>query len=271
MLRKLALLIPALALFLAACGDGGTSTTSNSTGANEEPAAVADDGSGAEDANGDAVAGDGSGAGSPFLASLNPIDLLGAMEAPAAGPVNPELAAFLLDTSDFPSGFVAVGDFGSRITTEYGDIAFAANMFTNGDFESEDLADMGTLALSGAMALPPEAIEEFQQAGDISQADLDAIESQMGELAGFAQLELLDASDLGDGGFGLRMTMDFAAIFGGLGAPAEDAEQAALAMEMYVFLRGDHAFMVMTAWQDNQPPAADARELAEVMAAKAGV
>lgn len=272
MLRKLALLLLPVAFLAAACSDGGQGSKSTTDNQNDEPAVVNDgqDADAVDDISDSTTDDDGSG-DNVFLSDLSPFELLGSLGGqPSVGGVDASLEEALLDSDDLLSDFQSLGEFGATMPTEFGDIAMAANIFTTGDPASEDLADMGTMVMSGAFALPPDAVEDFQrEAREVSEADLEELEAMAGDLAGLAQLEVLDASGLGDTGFGMGVTMDFAGLFGAFGAPADATEDAAIAMDAFVFLRDDRAYMVMVMWLDSASPEADARELAERIDQKA--
>lgn len=261
MVRNFALILLCLALFVAACSSEKSSPPASRPDAAEEPTAVDDS----------TTLADSDPAGNPFLAGLNPLELMSGLEGLSAGPADPKLASLLLETSDLPPGFVTLGEFGATVTSEYGDVNLATNVFTNGDPESDDLAAMGTMVMSAAIALPPEAVEDLQQTTDeFSQEDLEQLLVEAGDVGGFFNVELLDASGLGDGGFGMRLTMDLGDLASAFGAPEEKAEAAAIVMETFVFQRGERMLMVLTAWPEGQSSEADARELAEALDEKAG-
>ena len=261
MLRRLMLAFLPLALLAAACGGGGDTDTSTKA---DPPTSISDDTDTDDTVNADSDEG-GAGA-SDLLTTLNPLELLGSIGDPSVSQdVDPSLKKALLSADDLPPDFFSIGDFSFSTSTEFGDMNMAATMFTSGELAGEEF---GAMVMSAAMALPPEALDEFGDLSELhglSEADFAALEAEMG---GFADIELLDASGLGDGGFGMRMEMDLGSLFGAFGAPAEETEVAGIVMEMYGFFEGDQLLMVVVMWPLDQPPDLDAFELAERMAAK---
>ena len=261
MLRKLSLALLPLALLAAACsGGGGDSQDAGPPDQTTEPTAVRDSGSGDTD-----------GAGSPLLSALNPLALLGALDAPPASePADPELKAALLNSDDLPSDFAGAGEFGMAVPTEYGDVTMAMNVFTNGDPASDDFADAGTTVISAAMLLPPEALDEdLSELSELTEADFQELQGEVGALGEFAQLEPLDADGLGDGGTGMRMEMDFGAIFGVFGMPEDEEGPTGIAFDTYMFFRGEHMLMVMVMSPNDGDTGVDARDLADLLDDKA--
>lgn len=261
MLRRLMLAFLPLALLAAACGGGGDSDTSTKA---DPPTSISDDTDTDETVSADTDEGR-AGAGD-LLSSLNPLELLGSIGDPAVSQdVDPILKQALLSADDLPSDFFSLGDFSFNTATDFGDMNMVATMFMSGDFAGEEF---GAMVMSAAMALPPEAIDEFGELSELqelSEADLAALEAEAG---GLADIELLDASGLGDGGFGMRMTMNLGSLVGAFGPPADETEVPGIVMEMYGFFVGDQMLMVVVMWPLDQPPDVDALELAERMAAK---
>ena len=86
----------------------------------------------------------------------------------------------------------------------------------------------------------------------------------------FSNLHELDASGLGDNGFGMHMEMDFAGLLEAFAVPEEENPfDAGIAMDMYMFLRGERVLMTMAMRPADQQPGADGRSLAETMDGKA--
>ena len=260
--RALLILLAAIALLAAACGGSSPSGDKGDDDAASAPAATD---------NGTA---DGAVDTSTVLSSFNPFSFLESLNTAspvAAADVDPDLTEALITIDDLPGGFVALGDFTMSASTELGDVDMATTMFSSGDPAAEDFSAIGTMVMSAAIALPPEALDELGDPSQLSEITEDDLGPLQDELAatGLADLELLDASGLGDGGIGMRVSMDFGELFGALGAPADEAESAALTMEMFMFVRGERAYMVMTAWPSQQSPDVDARDLAELMDSRA--
>ncbi|MCH8850830.1 MAG: hypothetical protein IIC89_08405, partial [Chloroflexi bacterium] len=120
------------------------------------------------------------------------------------------------------------------------------------------------------MSLPPEAMGDLQELIGFTDADLAEIQDASDAFGmEFASLEILDADGLGEGGFGMHMEIDFGAFFSAFGAPEDDEMPAGIAMDMYAFAVGDRVLMVMVMWPIGEPPGADGRSLAEIMASRA--
>jgi hypothetical protein len=265
MLRTLALLLLPLALLAAACGgDAGApdpTATSASTGATATP-------SGADEPT---PAGD-SGASAVFD-TLNPFDLLNAAgEAPASfGDADPALKSALLDAGDLPPGFFPLGDYSFSMPTEYGVVDMAAAMFVSGDLASDV---PGPIVLSAAARPGPEALAALGDPRDLAglvEEELGDLRSLSDEFGGLVRdLRLLDASGLGDGGVGVRMTMQLGELLGALGAPEEelDAVGEGLTIEMFLWMRGGYVLIVMGMWPGGGAPI-DVRDLAERMDGRA--
>ena len=85
----------------------------------------------------------------------------------------------------------------------------------------------------------------------------------------FADLEILNADGLGDGGFGMHMEIDFGALFSVLGAPEDDSVPTGIAMDMYAFAVRDQVLVLMVMWPTGESPGVDALALAQIMASRA--
>jgi hypothetical protein len=261
--KGLALLALSVALLTAAaCGDNGDGNGDNG-GDEPEPTAV-------EEATEETSADDESGSGASLLGALNPFELLDTTDA-SPGAADPDLAAALLDSGDLPGDYMSFGEFGMTVPSEFGDIPMAANMFFSGDMQSEDLSDFNGMVMSAAMTLPPDAVSDadLEELAGLSEEDLADLESEFEGFEEFGSFELLDASGLGDAGFGMHFDMDFAALFGAFGAPAEEDGPTGISADMYMFFQGDHAFMVMVMSPTGNDSGVDARDLAEELNANA--
>lgn len=299
MLRKLALVILPFALLAAACGGGGDTDGGSERDASGSPAASADADAGAQGGpagpsdvvgdtddgvvvgtkpsrppasadDGDANDGD-AGAVDALLGTLNPFQFLGDMEGmPMSQDVDPALKAALLDAGDLPPDFLSLGEFTFSLDSEVGTIEMAATQFSSGDMMADEF---GTMVMSAAMTLPPEALEEMGDLSDLeglTEADFEAMQAEVEEFGmEFAELELLDASGLGDGGFGMRLALDFGDLFAAFGEPEEEPGFTGISMEMYMFMRGDRMLMAMVMWSGDGPSGVDGRALAERMDDKA--
>ena len=88
------------------------------------------------------------------------------------------------------------------------------------------------------------------------------------------RFEVLDASGLGDGGFGMEMTIDmsgFVEALGGVGGGAGAPEFGVMTMRMYMFGSGDYMGAVMRmGFADTLDGAGEDLEIAEVIEGKLG-
>ena len=256
--KGLALFLLAFALLTAAaCGDNG-----DSNGDSDEPAPTA-----VEDATDETSADDdAAGSGASVLGALNPLELLDSTDA-SPGAADPDLAAALLSSDDLPADYVSFGEFGITVPTEYGDVPTAINMFFSGDIQSEDLSDFNGMVMSAAMTLPPDAVSDadLEELAGLSEEDLAALEGELEGFEEFGSFEILDASGLGDAGLGMHFDMDFAALFGAFGAPAEEDGPTGISADMYMFFHGDHAFLLMVMSPTGNDPGVDARDLADAL------
>jgi len=114
------------------------------------------------------------------------------------------------------------------------------------------------------MALPPGAADELADIRNL-EAEFDQLQAEMGDM-GLGELELLDASDLGDGGVGMHMTLDFSGLLGAFVSQDEaDSLDAGISMDMYLIPRGERVLMLMVMWPSSEPSGVDGRSLAETM------
>ena len=188
--------------------------------------------------------------------------------------VDPALKAVLLQNEDLPGGFGSVdgGEFSFTVPNEEtGPIDVAMSTFFSGDPQSE----MGPFAavMSAAAALPPEelaqALADFPSGADAEEE----IRQALGE-AGDTGLDLLDldvleASGLGDQGLGLHMVMDLGGLLGGVAGDEADIEEASMSFDMYVFARRGRMLMLMVMWPGDEARPVDGRALAEIMDGRA--
>ncbi|MCI0777095.1 MAG: hypothetical protein J4N95_02850 [Chloroflexi bacterium] len=198
--------------------------------------------------------------------ALNPFAFMGGSMPPASQAIDSDLGSALLTDSDIPSGFVPMGEFSFSMPSEFGDMDMAARMWGRG-VESDEF---GAMIMSAAIVLPPEAMGELDELMGLTEADLAEIQGASDDFGmDFAKFEMLDADGLGEGGFGMHMEIDFGAFFSAFGAPEDDEMPAGIAMDMYAFAVGDRVLMVMVMWPIGEPPGADGRSLAEIMASRA--
>ncbi len=279
MFRKLGLVILPLALLVAAaCGGGGSKEEGAAAKATVEPtvsrpaatATVAPAPTPTAVPTEEAAVTSG---GNPLFGSFSPFQMMGAGLGSSPGALvadDPTLSAVRLQPGDLPAGFQSMGSFTYDVPAPQGNAKTAASVFVSGDIAS---GEMGTMVMSMAMALPPDALAQMGDLGQVvTQADLDKI-NQEAAASGLTlkDLRVLDASGLGEESAGMHMAMDFGAMLDGFGAESAGAMPwgNALATDMYMFLRGDRMMMVMVMWPDGQEAGADGAALAKVMDGRA--
>lgn len=273
--RSLLLLALAATLALAAACGGGDSKP------NTAPTSTATAERGDDDATATPKPDDGesrSGGGlSSIFGSVLGSGLSGG--AGAVGTGDPDLKRFLPTASDFPSGYTPMGEFTfsspDGISAD-GKIDIAMTMAVAGDV-TEEQPDFSKLGIMMAMVMKPEDLQDLGSAFDeIKNLDEDdirsEIESGLGDMEGFdlQDWQVLDADGLGEGGFGIQMTMglgQFAGIFGGAGSGIDMPES--MTMRMYLFAQGDHmAATLRMSFSDSLPSDTDERAIADSMVAK---
>lgn len=268
MLKRALLFVPLLLLVGAACtsGDGDKSAADEAA----SPSAAATATPSAE--------------GTPAGPTFNPLGLLtgsvlggrlAGQEGPgfelAEGEVDPALKAALLKPEDLPAGYAAFGgsEFNFSVPTAGGEkMQMAMAMF----LESTLIAGSpGSMVVSMAVALPEEeaaeALDRFDEA-----ADLGDLEEQLGAAEGmgmrFEDVRVLDASGLGEKGFGMHMVMDFEGPLLGQGE-RPNPFAGGMAFDMYMFLRDGRMYMLGVIWSADSDTSLDGRALAEVMDGRA--
>ena len=180
--------------------------------------------------------------------------------------------ATLLEQSDLPAAFRFSEEFG--ISDDLGR-GMATRIFSTSDLESED---PGTIVISIAVALGPEELAEIDDLIGELERSYDEVEGSFG----FDGFELLDASGLGNGGFGMRFELDFSAMFDALAEDfalddadfeaemeAEMALIAGIGMEAYFFFSDTQVLATMVMWTLERESSVDTLALAQIMDAKA--
>jgi hypothetical protein len=208
------------------------------------------------------AAGEGSGdALSSLFGSVFQGGLSGSGSASGLGTGDESLKAFLPSEADFPDGYFNLGSFtfSAPGDTALGATDMAMTMAMKGDPSALAGAGAGDVDFSQiemlmAMVMRPDDLRALGGAfDDIKNMDPEDIEdeinSSIGEMEGFElqRFAVLDAAGLGEGGFGLEMTIDMTAlsgIFGQLGGP-DAPKLEAMSMRMYLFGRGDYVGAVM--------------------------
>ncbi len=201
----------------------------------------------------------------------------GASGAMPAG--DESLKQYLLNESDVPAGYSSLGEFSYRLPdgiSKDGGMDMAASMFMSGDPAATDPSG-STIMMS--MVLKPDDLtqlwEQFSQAENLSEQDLRDAFAQGAGLGGMkiTNVQVLDASGLGEGGFGMAMTIDmselmggFAGAAGGTEAGADLAKLSTMTMRMYIFAKGDYAAgIVRMGFADSLPSDVDEKALAKIV------
>lgn len=199
---------------------------------------------------------------------------------------DPSLEQYLLSQADVPAGYTSQGDVTYRLPdgiSKQGGMNMAASTFISGDPAAADPSGM-TILMS--MVIRPDGLTNLggalSQAKNMTTQDLrDAITQGMGQLGGAIKVndvQILDASGLGDGGFGMSMTIDMSALMntlaGASGGNATDnstavAKVSTMTMRMYFFGKGDYMAGVMRMGFSNRLPSdVNEKALAKVMAGR---
>jgi hypothetical protein len=291
-----------LAVLAVACGSGDkksestgddkpTATAEASNDSDEKspkPRATADtEDDPTEEASGDPDVGDGIGGGDAIgslFGSVFQNGLSGSGSASgSAGTGDESLKALLPEESDFPEGYFNLGAFSFSApagSSEFGAMDMAMTMAMKGDpstFAGADPSsiDFSQIEMLMAMVLKPEDFQALGEAfDDIKNLDedeiQDEIDSSLGGMEGFEvkRFDVLDVEGLGEGAFGIEMSMDMSGLgtlFGGLGGGDAPA-LTAMTMRMYIFGRGDYAGAVMRiAFADTLDGGSEDIDIAEII------
>ncbi|MDP9238381.1 MAG: hypothetical protein M3P30_13490 [Chloroflexota bacterium] len=167
--------------------------------------------------------------------ALNAATGSGAHAAGATDEGDLRLKQYVLKASEFPAGYGGVEEFSSRVPdgiSTSGMIDVAASVATRGDITADDPKDISILA---SMVMKPQDLQALGNSLDsakrLTDQDLqDAITGSAGSFGGLtiSDAHVLDASGLGDGGFGISLSMDLGVL-----APKWN-------MRIYIFARGDY-------------------------------
>jgi hypothetical protein len=288
-MRKLVVILGLLAVLLAACTSGGDSAGKSRDEGVQPPGVTA-----VAPTTVPEPTAEPSSDGGIFGGALSPLSLMsgslfsgdGSSGLPAVtGEADPSLKAALVTLEDLPPGYSELmpGGMSFSFETDEGGMSMAASMFSLGeavDEFPESMVMSGVVLASGDLL--EQSLDELQRYNDPAELERE-IENALGAGQampgiGLKDLQVLDASGLGEEGIGLHMvmSMDLQAFAEGFGAemdedmpPEADFLKEGLAFDMYVFGRGDHLLMVMVMWPGDGPAPLDIRALAEVMDTRA--
>ncbi len=275
MLRKAALALLPIALLAASCGSSASESDTRASMAPPTATVAANTTAQPTTQTGTRGTTTGQDAASALFNTVNPFQLLGNLSGtPSSESVDPALKLVLLKSSNLPGGFTSMGDFTYNVPSQYGTAQLAANMFSKGDFTGGQFSAM---VMSAAVALPADTLSKFNELGgwqklnNLSSADLQQLQSAaQGFGIAFNDLRVLDGSRLGDGGIGMHMVLDLSGLLQAFGAPAGgNPFPSGIAMDIYMFMRGDHMFMTMVVWPADGSSGVDSHVLAEALDANA--
>lgn len=283
-MRKLAVVLSLLAVFVVACTSGGDGADERQDEAIEQPAAAAAAPTGVAEPTPEAVLDDGALGGVLYPLSMLTSSLFsgaGPSGLPAAtGEADPSLKAALLSLDDLPPGYDVMepGEMSFSFEMDEGSMSMAMSTFSQGDEvvgfpESFPESIVISAVIAGSGELMDQSLAELKRYADSGDLERE-IEEALGPAGlfgiGFDEVEVLDASGLGDGGIGLHMVMTMDLEEFGLPMPPDaDFLSEGLAFDVYVFGRGDHMLMLMSMWSGSGPAPVDAGSLAELMDARA--
>jgi hypothetical protein len=271
MFKKIIIVCGVLLMFMTACGSDKDSSAPAGKDEKATPAAVAT-AEPTKEAKGSSVLEEVfqplSMMGGPLLGGSGGSDMqVGSQN------VDPELKAALLTADDLPPGYSSLaGDIGYSMDLPEGSVAMAARMFAEDGVMS---GGSGSIVMSAVLAMPAAGLEEFDASlAELENMDLspEGVQKMVGEsgMQGieFKEFKLIKDPGLGESGVGLHMVMDMGGALGGSGTEM-GAYQNGIAMDVYMFKRGERVLMVVVMWPAGEQTNADALALAEVMDGRA--
>jgi hypothetical protein len=187
--------------------------------------------------------------------------------------VDPALTAALLTQDDVPSDFIGLGqDFNFASDSPEGKMEVSMRMFAQGDVMS---GAAGSILVSAAMSIAPGSLDDFETAlADLKEQELtaDDLKEMAGELGGegvqITEFEMLKTSGLGDKSFGMHMVMDTSAM-AAESTEGLDAFKNGMAIDMYVFVKGERGYLLVNVLPADQPAGVDGLDLAKTMYSRA--
>jgi hypothetical protein len=194
------------------------------------------------------------------------------------GAGDPALKELLPAAEDFPAGFAPFGEFTFSSpdgVSADGKIDMAMSMAVSGDVASGNLEGAGFLM---AMVMHPEDLQDLGDAlSSIDDLEPDEVEAeirrgigQAGQFGvGISDVDVFEVTDLGDGGFGMQMTMDMGELLGSLPRQPGAPEVTQMTMRMHIFANGDYIGAVMRmSFTDTLPAGDEELALARAIDAK---
>ena len=281
MLRKLAIVLGILVLFLTGCGGGDDAMPWEKNGDEPTAAATAEE---TAASNGDteptaeptqeSESGDAESAVESLKTLSSSMFSGGSLNLSGeAVEVDPALTAALLTQEDVPSDFIGLGqDFNFASDSPEGKMEVSMRMFAQGDVMS---GAAGSILVSAAMSIAPGSLDDFETAlADLKGQDLtaDDLKEMAGELGGegvqITEFEMLKTSGLGDKSLGMHMVMDASAM-AAEGTEGLDAFKNGMAIDMYVFMKGERGYLLVNVLPADQPAGVDGLDLAKKMYSRA--
>ncbi len=187
--------------------------------------------------------------------------------------VDPALTAALLTQEDVPSDFIGLGqDFNFASDSPEGKMEVSMRLFAQGDVMS---GGTGSILVSAAMSIAPGSVDDFETAlADLKGQELtaDDLKEMAGDLGGeevqIAEFEMLKTSGLGDKSLGMHMVMDASAM-AGEGTEGVGRFEDGVAIDMYVFMKGERGYLLVNVLPADQPAGIDGLDLAKTMYSRA--
>lgn len=277
MLRKLAIVLGISVLFLTGCGGGDDAMPWEKNGDEATAAATAasnDDTEPTAAPTRESESGDTKSAVESLKTLSSSMFSGGSLNLSGeAVEVDPALTAALLTQEDVPSDFIGLGqDFNFASDSPEGKMEVSMRMFAQGDVMS---GAAGSILVSAAMSIAPGSLDDFETAlADLKEQELtaDDLKEMAGELGGegvqIAEFEMLKTSGLGDKSLGMHMVMDASAM-AAEGTEGLDAFQNGMAIDMYVFVKGERGYLLVNVLPADQPAGVDGLDLAKTMYSRA--
>jgi hypothetical protein len=205
---------------------------------------------------------------------------LGDAGAAAGGlePGDPALKALLPSAGEFPDGFVPFGEFAFKASdgiSADGKIDMAMTVAMSRDLRPTDVSDAGILI---AMVMHPEDLQDLGSAlNSINDLDPAALEDEVRRGIGASgntgadvrDVQVFPVTGIGDGGFGMQVTLGLNGASGQAGALPGALGIDEMVMRVHIFARGDYmGAVIRMGYSDTLPPSDAELALARATDAK---